>query len=428
MLQNDVTFFAALVFAFVGGLILNLMPCVFPILGVKILGFVRDAHNDTRILRAQGLLFLTGVLLSFWALAGLLLALRAGGEALGWGFQLQSPGFVTALSILFLLMALNLFGVFEIGTSVQVLAGNVSARRRGIFGEALLSGVLATLVATPCTAPFMGTALGYTLAQSPLVALVVFTALALGMAAPVVLLSWFPAALRWLPKPGAWMTAFRQFMAFPLLATVVWLAWILGAQRGNDAVLHLFVGLVLVAMAAWVYGRWAMFGSKLGYVGTLALIAGGVVLAWPDDAAVARAASSAGTDPIVAVKPGELPWQPYSKARLEELLAAGKPVFVDFTAAWCITCQVNKRIALHNEDVVHGFAELGIVPLKADWTTQDPAITAALAEFNRNAVPLYVMYAPKNPAGPIVMPEVLTPSIMLAELARMREAAKLTAY
>jgi thiol:disulfide interchange protein len=404
---SDLGLWLALVFAFVGGLILNLMPCVFPVLGIKVMSFVQHAHEDRRILRNQGLIFLAGVVVSFWVLAGILLALKAGGQSLGWGFQLQSPAFVTVLAVLFTLMALNLFGVFEIGLGLQSAAGSVSGK--GIYGEAFLSGVLATVVATPCTAPFMGAALGFTLSQPAFIAVLVFTALALGMAAPIVLLALFPAGLKWLPRPGAWMATFKQFMAFPLLATVVWLTWVLGTQQGNDGVLKLLAGLVLIGMAAWAYGRWGMRGGKFGMAFAAVLLAGGIVFAWPGEANVA--APSAGAQ----AKAGELAWEPWSKAKLEQLRGEGKPVFVDFTASWCITCQVNKRVALHNDAVVKRFAERGVIALKADWTRQDPAITAALAEFGRNAVPLYVMYG-GNGAAPVVLPEVLTPALMLAEL------------
>ncbi|MBL8516146.1 MAG: thioredoxin family protein [Betaproteobacteria bacterium] len=416
---SNLTFWAALAFAFIGGLILNLMPCVFPVLGIKVMGFVQNAHEDNAILKKQGLTFLIGVVVSFWVLAGILLALRAGGEALGWGFQLQSPLFVTALAILFMLMALNLFGVFEIGLGLQSAAGNVSGK--GIYGEAFLSGVLAAVVATPCTAPFMGAALGFTLSQPAHIAILVFTALALGMAAPVTLLSVFPAGLKWLPKPGAWMATFKQFMAFPLLATVVWLVWVLGTQQGNTGVMQLLGGLLLIAMAAWAYGRWGMQGGKLATAASVALLAGGIAFAWPGAPADANIRAADGTP-----QPGKLPWQPWSQERVAQLRSEGKAVFVDFTASWCITCQVNKRLALHDEAVVKRFAEAGVVPLMADWTRQDPAITAALAQFGRNAVPLYVMYPPSG--EPIVLPEVLTASLMLAELDKVgppdRQAAR----
>jgi thiol:disulfide interchange protein DsbD len=314
---------------------------------------------------------------------------------------------VTALAILFTLMALNLFGVFEIGLGLQSAAGNVTGK--GIYGEAFLSGVLATVVATPCTAPFMGAALGFTLSQPAPVALLVFTALALGMAAPVTLLSLFPAGLKWLPRPGAWMATFKQFMAFPLLATVVWLVWVLGTQQGNSGVMQLLGGLVLIGMAAWAYGRWGMQGGRLATVASIALLAGGIAFAWPGAPAEDANIRVDGT-----AQPGKLPWQPWSADKVAQLRGEGKAVFVDFTASWCITCQVNKRVALHDAAVVKRFAEAGVVPLMADWTRQHPAITAALAQFGRNAVPLYVMYPPNG--EPVVLPEILSPSLVLTEL------------
>jgi thiol:disulfide interchange protein DsbD len=405
---NDLSLWLALVFAFIGGLLLNLMPCVFPVLGIKVMSFVGHAHHNARLMKTQGLAFLAGVLVSFWALAGALLALRAGGSALGWGFQLQSPGFIAALAILFLLMSLNLLGVFEVGGRVQGAAGNINVRN--MHAQAFFSGVLATAVASPCTAPFMGSALGFTLAQPAYIALGVFTALALGMAAPIVFLAFYPQGRKWLPKPGPWMVSFKQFMAFPLLATVVWLAWVLGAQRGNDAVMQLFAGLLVIALAAWVYGRWGAAPKRAGYTLAALLLFAGIFLAWPDGSASPPEAVQ------TVAKPGELAWQPWSKSKVEELRARGSPVFVDFTAAWCITCQVNKRIALHNSEVVKRFADLGVAPLKADWTNHDAAITSALAEFGRNAVPLYVLYSPRSATAPVVLPELLTPATVLAAL------------
>jgi thiol:disulfide interchange protein/DsbC/DsbD-like thiol-disulfide interchange protein len=415
----------ALVFALVGGAILNLMPCVFPVLGIKVLGFVDHAHGDTRLLRAQGLLFLAGVLASFLVLAGLLLALRAGGAQLGWGFQLQSPVFVTLLAILFLLMALNLSGVYEMGMRLQTAAGSVG-ESRNVRLNAFLSGVLATVIATPCTAPFLGASLGYTLAQPAPVALLVFLAMGVGMAAPVTLLSFFPKALRWLPRPGAWMETFKQFMAFPLYGTVVWLAWVLGQQLGNDAVMELLAGLTLIALGAWIYGRFGLQKFAVAATGAAAIGAFGAVIAWPEHAdAVAASAAASGT-PSVA-KAGELPWQPYSRQALADARAAGKPVFIDFTAAWCISCQVNKRVAMHNDAVVKKFAEAGVVTLKADWTRQDPTITAALAEYGRNAVPVYVLYGRGHDGTYKLLPEVLTPQLLIDEVVALGPAPQMAA-
>jgi len=404
----DIGLIAALVFAIVGGLILNLMPCVFPVLGIKVMGFLNHSRSDAGLLRKQGLAFFAGVVISFWLLAGLLMVLRAAGESVGWGFQLQSPVFVVLLATLFLLMALNLAGIFEMGLAVQSAAGNLESRdsSRNVMTEAFLSGVLATVVATPCSAPFMGAALGFTLTQPAYVSLLVFTAIAVGMATPVTALSFLPKWLAHLPKPGAWMQTFKQFMAFPLLMTVVWLAWVLGAQIGNDGVARLWLGFVIIALGAWLYGHWQMRHFARAMVAALLALAVGLGIAWPDASAAHDRAQAAKSDNA---------WEPYSTARIADLRAQGKPIFVDFTATWCITCQVNKRVALTRPEVEKRFAELGVVRVKADWTLQDKAITEALASFGRNGVPLYVYY-PKN-GEPKVLPEVLTPAVVLEAIA-----------
>ena len=400
---------AALALAFIGGILLNLMPCVFPVLGIKVMGFVEHAHGDARAIRAQGVIFTAGVLLSFIALAGIMLGLRAGGTQLGWGFQLQSPLVVTLLATLFFVLALNLSGVFEWGAFAQSLTSNLSAKGR--FADAFLAGVLATVVATPCTAPFMGAAVGFTLTQDAALSLAIFATLGLGMAAPVLALSLFPGLLKRLPKPGAWMETFKQVLAFPLYATVAWLAWVLGAQVGNDAVFALLAGLVLVALGAWMYGR-ALHAPGLWRTAIAALLMlTGLAVAWPGPA-------SSGAGDALTARNGELPWQAWSPEKVAELTAAGRPVFVDFTAAWCVTCQVNKRLALHNAQVIAAFASHDVVALKADWTRQDPRITATLAQLGRNAVPVYALYLPGE-AAPHLLPEVLTPTLVLEEIARL---------
>ena len=410
----DLGLVAALFFAFLGGLILNLMPCVFPVLGIKVMGFVQHAGGAPRRLKQQGLAFLVGVTVSFWVLAGILIALRAGGESIGWGFQLQSPVFVTLLAILFLLMALNLSGVFEFGMRMQAAAGNLRAsRKESVLLDAFLSGVLATIIATPCTAPFMGAALGYTLSQPPAVSLLVFTSVALGIATPVVVLSMFPAWLRFLPKPGVWMDTFKQFMAFPLFATVAWLAWVLGSQQGNDGIGMLLIGMVVIAFGAWLYGRWQMAHPVRASIAAIALLVTGAVIAWPGPAPQRITQDSADVNAIDA-------WVPFSKQKVSELRGQGRAVFIDFTATWCITCQVNKRVALTDKDVVARFRELNVVRMKADWTLQDPAITQALAEFGRNGVPLYVYYPAFGEVK--LLPELLTPAIVLAALGTTGDA------
>ena len=407
---DDLGLGLALLFAFIGGLISNLMPCVFPVLGIKVMSFVGHAQGEQKRLRQQGFAFLGGVVISFWILAGLLIVFRAAGESIGWGFQLQSPVFVTLLAILFLLMALNLSGVFEFGMRLQTAAGNIQSQHvRSNLLDAFLSGVLATIIATPCLAPFMGAALGFTLAQPAHVSLLVFTAVALGMAAPILLLSMFPAWLRYLPKPGMWMDTFKQFMAFPLFATVAWLAWVLGSQQGNDGVGMLLFGMVIIALGAWLYGCWQPGRPVRALVAAIALLLLGAAIAWPA-AAPDRVTGAGGGDTARTADA----WIPFSKQKVSELRGQGRAVFIDFTATWCITCQVNKRIALSRQDVLKRFDDLNIVRMRADWTVKDPAITEALAEFGRNGVPLYVFY-PAN-GEPRLLPEVLTPTIVLTAL------------
>ena len=394
---------AALLFALAGGLLLNLMPCVFPVLGIKVMSFARHAKSDPALLRKQGFAFLSGVLVSFWVLAGILIALRTAGEAIGWGFQLQSPLFVTFLATLFMLMALNLSGVFEMGLRLQTAAGSVEPGGGRTLVDAFFSGVLATVVATPCTAPMMGAALGFTLSQPAILSILVFTAIALGMALPILTLSLVPQWLRYLPKPGAWMNTFRQFLAFPLFATVAWLTWVLGSQIGNDGAARLLFGLVIVALAAWLYGRWQVSRPLRAIVGASLIAVCGLAIAWPD-------ASRAGT----AGARQDDGWVPFSTQKIAELRGQQKAVFVDFTATWCITCQVNKRVALNQEAVVKRFRELDIVRMRADWTVKDPEITRTLAEFGRNGVPLYLFYPASG--EPRILPEILTPAIVLSAI------------
>jgi thiol:disulfide interchange protein DsbD len=310
-------------------------------------------------------------------------------------------------------MALNLFGVFEWGGFAQSMTSDLSAQGR--YADAFLAGVLATVVATPCTALFMGAAVGFTLAQPAAVSLAVFAMLGVGMALPVLALSFFPNALKKLPKPGPWMETFKQVMAFPLFATVIWLAWVLGAQAGNDAVVALLSGLLLLGVGAWIYGRWARSESIARFVFAALFAVLGLWLAWPG------ADAKPGEARAATAKAGEIDWQPWSPKRLAELRAAGTPVFVDFTAAWCVTCQVNKRVALNRDEVAKALAARGVVALKADWTNHDPRITAALAELGRNALPVYALYAPGQPQ-PKLLPEVLTASLVIDEISRLPAA------
>jgi thiol:disulfide interchange protein DsbD len=390
----DLGLVLALAFAFAGGLLLNLMPCVLPVLSIKVLGFAgRNDERDAR--RRYALVYAAGVLASFWLLAGTLLALRAVGAELGWGFQLQSPGAVTALALFFFVLALNLSGVFEIGVLLPDRLAAWRAHRPALdwFG----SGVLAVIVASPCTAPLMGAALGYAIGESGWRAFAVFTALGLGMALPYVLLAWFPAWLRHVPKPGPWMVRLKQALAFPLYGTVVWLAWVLGQQAGLDAVTWLAAACVVLAAAVW------LAGLPRARVAAAAAALFALALAVP--------AARPGAPPVPA---RDTVWQPFSAERVAALGAAGKPVFVDFTAAWCVTCQVNKRLVLTRDDVLAAFRARGIELVRADWTRRDDEITRALAALGRNGVPVYVLYRPGR--APLLLPEVLTRERVLAAL------------
>jgi thiol:disulfide interchange protein DsbD len=395
---------AAVLLALAGGLLLNLMPCVFPVLAIKVLGVVQRSQGDSAALKLHAVWFAAGVLLSFWAIAGALIALRAQGAALGWGYQLQSPAIVAGLAVLFFALALNLSGAFQLGAGLQRLAGRLHAR--GQHADALLSGLLATVVAAPCTAPFMGAALGYALVQPPLQAMLVFTALALGMATPYVLLCCAPRLAHRLPRPGRWMETVKQLLAFPLYATVAWLVWVLGQQVGVDGAARLLAGLVGVAAGLWMLGRFdAAHGTARHWArgAGLALLVASIALAWPraHDAAPTAAAGD--------------PWLPWSEDAVRAALARGSPVFVDFTAAWCVTCQVNKRLVLDSQPVAQRFAALGVQRLRADWTRRDPAITAALTGLQRSGVPVYALYELQRGA-PTLLPEVLTRTLVLRAL------------
>ena len=393
---------AALLLAFAGGMILNLMPCVFPVVGIKVLGFAEQARGSRRSARLHGLAFSAGVLVCFWILAAALLALRAAGEQVGWGFQLQTPGFVAAMALLVFAIGLNLLGTFEIGGRLMQL-GAAGAGRGGLAGS-FGAGVLAAVVATPCTAPFMGAALGYAVSQPVAAALAVFTALALGFCAPYLLLGMAPGLLRRLPRPGPWMHTLRQVLAFPMFLTAVWLAWVLGRQQGVNALGLLLVALVALAFAAFMWGR-AQRGARGPATALLGLAAFGLALV------LGAAATRMAAPPAQAVAAGWEDWAPAAVARYR---AQGEPVFVDFTADWCITCKVNKRLALDAPSVRAAMQARGVRRLRADWTRHDPVITEALARFGRSGVPLYLYYPPHGP--PRVLPELLTPGLVLAAL------------
>jgi thiol:disulfide interchange protein/DsbC/DsbD-like thiol-disulfide interchange protein len=384
---------AALLGALFGGLILNLMPCVFPVLAIKVMGFAQNA-NDQRSHRASALAYTAGVVLSFVALGALMLLLRSAGEQLGWGFQLQSPAVVATLAVLFTVIGLNLAGLFEFGMLVP--SSVASTQVKNPTANAFLSGVLAVAIASPCTAPFMGASLGLAVSLPAHEALLIFGALGLGMALPFALAGFVPAVARALPRPGAWMDTFRRLMAFPMFATVVWLVWVLGQQSGIDgagALLLLLVAAALVIYAMTLRGRGRLV------IAILSINAFAFLLATLGPYILQPVAS------VSAPAAGER-WQAWEPGRVEQLLASGQPVFVDFTAAWCVTCQVNKKTTLTNAQVLADMDAKKVVLLRADWTRRDPAITAALGQLGRNGVPLYVVYKPG--AAPVLLSELLS--------------------
>ena len=394
---------ASLVFALLGGALLNLMPCVFPVLSLKVFGFAAHAQ-DRRALLLGALAYTGGVVASFVALAGLLLALRAGGEQLGWGFQLQSPLFVAALAALFTLIGLNLAGLFEIGSVLP--ARWSAARARHPMADSALTGVLAVAVASPCTAPFMGASLGLAVTLPAVQALAVFAALGLGMALPYVLVSAWPAIARALPRPGPWMAHFRTLMAFPMFATVVWLVWVLGQQTGIDGAAALLGTLVALAFVAWALGSPGLGPKARAGFGASSLILLAAALAW---ALPALRGGETTVDPAAGARAGDggIAWQDWSPQRVAESLAQGRPVFVDFTAAWCVTCQYNKRTTLASDEVREAFAAKQVVLMRADWTRRDPRITAELARLGRSGVPVYALHRPGS-ASPQLLGEILS--------------------
>jgi len=401
------TFIVALLTALLGGLLLNLMPCVFPILAIKVLGFARQAGNASAH-RKAGLAYTGGVMLSFLALGGAMLALRAAGAQLGWGFQLQSPGVVAALAALFTLIGLNLVGVFEFGRAAP--SSVCSAQAKHPLANDFLSGVLAVVIASPCTAPFMGVSLGFAIGLPATQALLLFAALGLGLALPYLVAGFVPAIAHLLPKPGPWMGTLRRLLAFPMFATVAWLVWVLGQQSGIDGAGTLLALLVCMAAIVWA----------LTLRGRTRLVIAGVLIAF-----TALLTGAIGRNVLQVVEPARLAagtagnprWQPWSAQRVTELSGAGQPVFIDFTAAWCVTCQYNKKSTLADADVLADFDAKKVAMLRADWTRRDPAITAALTQLGRSGVPVYVLQAPGKP--PVVLTEILSKDEVRAALATL---------
>jgi thiol:disulfide interchange protein len=398
--------------AFLGGIILNLMPCVFPVLFLKGLALVNSGNEERHKLRAHGLVYTAGIVLSFWVLVGVLLALRAAGSRLGWGFQFQSPIFLSLMAGLLFFLGLSLAGQFEIGLTLTSAGGSLAAKQ-GYTGS-FFTGVLAVIVATPCTAPFMGAAIGYALAAPAVVTFAVFTALALGLATPYLALTLQPAWTRILPRPGAWMEVLRQAVSVPIFGTVIWLAWVVASAYGATLLAALLASFLLLAIAGWFLGRWPAKGWSATLAALIVLCVIGLSVY------AAHALVQAPQPTASAAKSGE--WEPWSDATVAKYQSAGRPVFVDFTASWCLSCQVNERVALNQPQVRKAFTDANVALLKADWTQHDEAIAQTLEKLGRSGVPVYALYAPGQ-ASPQLLPEALTPGIVLDALQSLPKSA-----
>jgi thiol:disulfide interchange protein DsbD len=404
--------FRAAGLAFLGGMLLNLMPCVFPVLFLKGLALVQSGSEERHELRRHGFIYTAGILVSFWLLVGVLLVLRSAGASLGWGFQFQSPVFLMLMAGLLFFMGLSLAGQFEIGLTLTSTGGTLIGKQG--YAGSFFTGVLAVIVATPCTAPFMGAALGYAIGAPVAVTFTVFTALALGLAAPYVALTLQPAWTRFLPKPGAWMEVLKQAVSVPIFATVIWLAWVVTSGYGPELLAALLGSFLLLAIAGWFLGRWP--ATRWATVVAVLIVAGVVGLAVYGQRLAAESQMEKAN-----ITSGSLtgsPWQPWSADALQKSLAAGQPVFVDFTASWCLSCQVNERVALSRPEVMQAFAAKNVALFRADWTREDPAITQALTDLGRSGVPVYALYAPGQ-SDPLLLPQVLTPGIVTDALAKL---------
>jgi len=390
------SFLSYLLYAFIGGLILNIMPCVFPVLGIKIMGVVQQAGEDKKQVLLHGVAYTMGILLCFWALGGLVIAL---GKT--WGFQLQSPGFVYGLCVFFLIFGLNMAGLFEIGASAVGVGAELQAKH-GLSGS-FFSGLLATVVATPCSAPFLGTALGYAVTLPAAQAMLMFTMIGLGLASPFIVLSLAPKLISALPRPGAWMESFKQGMSFLLFGTVAFLAWVLTGMIEGQPMLFLLFSLVIVALGCWIYGRWSLPHKPartrfIAVVVTLGCLIGGMSWGWPKvELGDVKASSHV---------EGGLTWEAWSPELVASLRAKKKPVYIDFTAKWCFTCLVNKRV-YKDAALQKLISEKKVTLLKADWTNEDPRITKALSDLGKAAVPVNVLYLSGQEA-PVILPELLS--------------------
>ena len=414
--------------AFLGGVILNIMPCVLPVISLKILGFVSKAEEDPRKVARLGWTFASGVVISFLVLALAVIGLKAAGEHIGWGFQFQNPVFVAGLAVVVFVFSLSLLGVFEVGGMTAMLGLGMAAAERKDYADAFFHGILTTILATPCTAPMLGTAVAFAFAQPAGVILLIFGTIALGLASPYVALSLHPGWLKYVPRPGLWMERFKQIMGFLLLATMVWLLFVFGAQTGPDGLTWLLAFLLVVGFFCWMHGAFVNLASTRRRVTLvwLATIAGvGVTyevilhdVLFPPAEAHARTGSGPRLGPKIEVTSGGIRWEPFSVEYLAEAVDGGKTVFLDFTADWCWTCKVNEKTVLADADVEEMFRRNQVLTLKGDWTKKDPEITEILQRHNRAGVPFYAVYPAGDPENVIVLPEIINKKLVIESLER----------
>jgi thiol:disulfide interchange protein DsbD len=402
-------------FAFIGGVILNLMPCVFPVLFIKGLALVQSSSEERHKLRLHGLVYTFGIVASFWAVVAALLILRGAGHQLGWGFQFQSPGFLAVIALLLFFLGLSLAGQFEIGLTLTSAGGSL-AQKSG-YGGSFFTGVLAVIVATPCTAPFMGAAIGYALANSAIVTFAVFTALALGLAAPYLLLAFNPAWTRILPRPGAWMEVLKQAVSIPIFGTVIWLVWVFNQTAGPSALVALLSAFLMLAIAGWILGRWPAKAAATVAAAVVLILAVALPIVAVDKMPAPSATTTAAAGAAGTV------WEPFTPELVAKYRAQGKPVFVDFTASWCLSCQVNERVVLDRADVQQKLASSGVALVRADWTRHDEVIAQTLAGLGRSGVPTYAFYPADPSQQPHLLPEVLTPGIVFNALDQVKAPA-----
>jgi thiol:disulfide interchange protein DsbD len=422
-----------LFFAFVGGLLLNIMPCVLPVIALKIFGLVKMAGDHPQQVKRLGWFFSLGILAAFLALATIVIILQAAGQQVGWGFQFQEPMFVIAMAFIVFAFGLSLFGVYEISLPSSIAMGGMGTgpkREEKGYAASFTEGIFATILATPCTAPFLGAALGFAFSQPAPIILLVFATVAFGMALPYLVLTAKPAWMKYLPKPGEWMVTVKQFMGFLMMGTLIWLLYVLGKQLGMEGVVWTVAFLLCVAISCWMIGRFAtLLATRAVYVRTwilAILVAVGGYWFFLESVLNVRSVIAGETSAMHSTPASGshgIAWQQFSVEQLDTYLRGTSPVFIDFTAEWCLTCKVNEKTVLADESVIEKFKSTGMIPIRADWTSRNPTITKLLAKFGRSGVPLYVIFPAGKPGQPIVLPEVITTGIVLDAIEKATSGA-----